>query len=115
MFTKKNMIVIALIAIFVMGAVALSAVTFQVIVHVQGSGNGWHQTTGGNQIPCNWYNGENPLTVNGNLGSGFECYGDGGINGSTDSDGGTLDPNNVNHFYLDLRPPKKDDGTPGSQ
>lgn len=101
MFAKKNMIVIALIAIFVMGVVALQAVTFQVVVHVAGSGSGWYKITGGNTISRTWNNGENDLSpINGNLGAGFECFGQSQY--GSDYDSGPLNPYVINHFYLDL-------------
>ena len=115
MFTKKNMIVIGLIAIFVLGAVALSAVTFQVVVHVQGTGSGSYESTNTNPVTVPSWNATNNITITDYLGAVFECEGNGGINGSTDYDEGTLYPNTINHFYLDLRPPQKDDGEPGGQ
>lgn len=100
MFAKKNVIVIALIAIFVMGAVVLQAVNFQVEVHVAGSGWGWYKTTNYGPIYRYWNNGTNPLTVPDNLGAVFECFGSSQY--GSDYDSGVLNPYEINHFYLDL-------------
>ena len=115
MFLRKNIIVIALIAIFLMGAFALSAVTFQVRVHVTGSGNGWYKSTNTSKVYLDWEDGTHPMTITDDLGAEFECWGTGGLLGGTDYDEGVLDPYNINHFYLDLTPPEEDDTIPGNQ
>ena len=89
MFSKKNMVVIALIAIFLLGLTALQAVSFQVVIHVVsvGPASGGYQITGSNPVYCSWGNGGNfPMTVNGSLGSTFNCWGTSAY--GSDSDGG---------------------------
>lgn len=101
MFAKKNMTVIALIAIFVMGAVVLQAVVFQVRVHCNRDGIGWYKSTNSGPIwGVEWNNGANDLEITDNLGTVFECYGKSPL--GSDYDSGVLNPYEINHFYLDL-------------
>lgn len=69
---KKNLIIIALIAIFLMGTVALNAVWYDVCVIVQGNPGSIKY-----EIP---------------IGSSPQFYDQDSI--------GVMDPNNVNYFYL---------------
>ena len=100
---KKNLVIIALIAMFLLGLSALQAVPFQIVVHVVsiGPASGGYQITGSPPVYRSWgTGGDFPMTLNGNLGSEFSCWGSSQY--GSDSDGGVLNPYVINHFYLDL-------------
>ena len=100
MFTKKNMIVIALIAIFVMGVVALQA--SEISVYANRDGSGWwslSNVNGGNPNYRNWDHGLNPVT-NFYFAAFFECWGESDL--GSDYDSGSVIPIRNYVFYLDL-------------
>ena len=116
---KKNLVIIALIAMFLLGLSALQAVEYDIVVHL----NSLSPTTGYYQIPIGGANqskslnlGQNPFTVNGLYPTNFFIYqqliSHPYITGTAAL--GWLDPNNVNHIYLNVggsepTPPPKEE------
>ena len=101
MFAKKNMIVIAIIAIFVMGVVALQAGTIHVFAN-RDAIDGWYSmdfATGGYQIDYLWEQGLNYVR---NFASAdvFRCWGQSSL--GSDYDWGTVIPIHNYVFHLDL-------------
>ena len=101
---KKNLVIIALIAIFLLGLSALQAVEYDIVVHLNSLGptTGYYQIPiGGGNHPLSLSAGLNIFTVNGLYPTNFFIYqqlishpyitGTAGL--------GLLDPNNDNHLY----------------
>jgi hypothetical protein len=72
----------------------------QIVVHVSGSGSGWWWTTNTGNHPISSWPHEYSFSVGETAGATFTCYGENGLTNDTDT--GTLNPYEVNHFYLDL-------------
>lgn len=99
---KKSLLISVIMILFLLSVVMLEAVPFLIVVHVVtcGPASGGHQITGSEPIYCSWTTNTYPMTLSGNLGSTFSCWGT--SNFGSDYSSGQLNPYNVNHFYLDL-------------
>jgi len=119
MFSKKSIIIIAL-AIIVLGSLALHAVEYTICVHMNSSGptEGYYQIpTGSGNTTKNLNSGLNTFDVNGPYPANFYIYqalkSNSSITGAASI--GVLDPDNVNHIYMNvggsepIPPPEEED------
>ncbi len=109
MFTKKNMIVIALIAIFVMGSVALNAAYYYVHVTSNHSGTGyvWLEDCFGNEYDrtgVTYVNGTINITLNAPDEVGVDAHAEGTNGNIYDHDWHWAQPFYHTYLELDLAP-----------